>query len=54
MTTTEKMIAIPESLYAELVEYFNDRADADYDSGRMRGNEEMHILTELIDDCKPL
>jgi hypothetical protein len=52
-TTTEKMIAIPESLYAELLDYFEDRADADTDSGRMRSNTEMKIYIELINDSKP-
>jgi hypothetical protein len=43
----ENNILIPESLYDRLVEYFDDKSDADGDSQGIYPNKEMTLLTEL-------
>jgi hypothetical protein len=43
----EQMISIPESLYLRLVDYFDDRSDADGNSEGFTPNEEMKLLSEL-------
>lgn len=42
-----KTITISESLYMELVEYFDNKADVDFDEGGAMPNKEMKILCEL-------
>lgn len=51
------MISIPESLYNQLLDYFDGKSDADGDSQGMYPNEEMKLLTELetcANSCKVL
>ncbi len=42
-----KQIKISEELYDELVEYFDNRSDADYDAERYIPNKEMFLLNWL-------
>lgn len=42
-----KTITISEELYEDLIEYFNDRADADFQDRKMMPNKEMKLLSEL-------
>ena len=40
-------VTISESLYEDLVEYFDNRADADYHDGSFFQNREMKLLSRL-------
>jgi hypothetical protein len=54
MTTEQPLdsrIPIPEHLYNELIEYFDDISDADGDSEGFHPNKEMQLLNEL-EQCK--
>jgi len=42
-------VIISESLYEELVEYFDGKADANFDNGLIP-NEEMVLLTQLTNE----
>ena len=45
--TTEEHILIPKSLYNDLIEYFDDRADSDGSSEGFTHNEEKRLLSRL-------
>jgi hypothetical protein len=47
----ENNILIPESLYNQLLDYFDNKSDADGSSEGFTANEEMKLLTEL-ENCK--
>ena len=48
----EKIISIPEYLFDELIDYFDNKADADGSSEGYIANKEMKLLSQL-QSCKP-